>query len=449
MKNKIIKVFFLIVSILLVIPSIIYLIVNKNVIEFNTYYNFFINNDVSKFFSTIIYLLLFTLLTILYLMLIRKKNIFNSVKDLIKYTAIVGTIFLIMLPWTSSDVFYYMGVGELDCRYNQNPYYVTMKDYYEQNKTEINDEILEKGAFGYWGGTTVVYGPIAQLIFKISSFISIKNVTVGLFIYKIINLIIHIANTYLIYKVSGKMKFTTIYGLNPFVMLEFIGNVHNDIIVVFFLLLTLYFLLKKKKLLLSIFCLALATGIKYFSILLLPIIILYHFRDEKKLSKRFLRCLQYGTIFLIIFALEYVMYFKDYQVIVAMFAQTSKYAKSIYSVILQYNRDWLDAIRAVFLCVFIIYYFVFCINLLTTHNIKFYRAIKKYNVVLILFLLILTSFQQWYLVWLFATIMWQRPNMIRNTIGLTACTEIANSAYMFLFESYKFDDYFVGLLHYS
>lgn len=41
-----------------------------------------------------------------------------------------------MLPWTSSDVFYYMGVGELDGVYNQNPYYVTMKDYYTQKRAK-------------------------------------------------------------------------------------------------------------------------------------------------------------------------------------------------------------------------------------------------------------------------------------------------------------------------
>ena len=236
------------------------------------------------------------------------------------------------------------------------------------------------------------------------------------------------------------------YGLNPFIFIEAIANVHNDIIILFFVLLSLYILLKRRNLLLSIIALALATGVKYFTILLLPILILYHFRTEKRLSIRFLRCIEYGVIFLVIFALEYVLYFNDYQIFLAMMVQTSRYQCSIYSVLLQYNKNLVYIVRAVFIVIFFMYYAVMCINLLTEKNIKFYKVIKKYNIALILFLLILTNFHQWYLIWLFATIIWQKPNAIRNIIGLSLCTEIANCAYMFLYESYRFDKYFVGAI---
>ena len=116
---------------------------------------------------------------------------FKNIKDILKYVAIIGSIFLMMLPWTSSDIFYYMGVGELDSKYNQNPYYVTMEEYYNQNEQNIDDEILEKGASNFWAGTTVVYGPIAQLIFKICTSISMKNINLCLIIFKVLNLVIH------------------------------------------------------------------------------------------------------------------------------------------------------------------------------------------------------------------------------------------------------------------
>ena len=273
-----------------------------------------------------------------------------------------------------------------------------------------------------------------------------KNITVALFIFKLVNLLIHIINTYLFYKISGKKKFAIMYGLNPFIFIEAIANVHNDIIILFFVLLSLYILLKRRNLLLSIIALALATGVKYFTILLLPILILYHFRTEKRLSIRFLRCIEYGVIFLVIFALEYVLYFNDYQILLAMMVQTSRWSCSIYSIIIQYNTELFTVIRALFIVIFLIYYTVMCINLLTEKNIKFYKVIKKYNIALILFLLILTNFHQWYLIWLFATIIWQKPNAIRNIIGLSLCTEIANCAYMFLYESYRFDKYFVGAI---
>lgn len=440
MRDKIKKILFIILSVLLVIPSIIYMIQKKTVMGFDTYYNFFINSN--KTLSTITYLSIFVSLMIIYLMIVHSKNQFKDIKQILKYVAIISIIFVVMLPWTSSDIFYYMGVGELDSQYGKNPYYITMKEYYEQN--DIDDEILEQGANGFWANTTVVYGPIAQFIFKTCTAISFKNINICLAIFKILNVIVHLANCYLIYKLSSK-KFAIIYGLNPFVLLEFIGNVHNDIIVVFFVLLTLYFL-RQRKLLPSLVNLALATGIKYFTILLLPVVIIYHFRNERRLNIRFLRCFQYGILFLIILTLEYALYFRDFQVVFAMFVQTSKYSKSIYSVLIQKNELVMQILKNVLIISFTVYYLKFCIDLITEKEIKLYKTLKKYNTALVLFLLILTTFQQWYLVWLFATIMWQKPKMIRDIIGLTAITEIANSIYMFKSEWFIYDIYFVGII---
>lgn len=256
MKNKIVKISFVILSILLIIPSLIYLISNKTVMGFDIYFDFFLNNNINKVISTLAFLILFILLTIIYF-IIYKIDCFKNIKRILIFITLIGIIFTIMLPWTSSDIFYYMGVGELDAKYNQNPYYITMRDYYIENEENLDDDILVQGATNYWGNTTVVYGPIAQLFFKVCSLLSMKNITVALFIFKFTNLLIHIINTYLFYRISGKKKFAVLYGLNPFILIEAIANVHNDIIILFFVLISLYFLLKRKNLLLSIIALAL------------------------------------------------------------------------------------------------------------------------------------------------------------------------------------------------
>ena len=72
---------------------------------------------------------------------------------------------------------------------------------------------------------------------------------------------------------------------------------------------------------------------------------------------------------------------------------------------------------------------------------------KAFKIIfIILFILILTNCQQWYIVWLFATIMWQRPNTIRNIIGVSLVTEIANSIYMFKSEFYIYDVYYIEII---
>ena len=243
---EILKIIFLTFSIIFICPSFLYIIKNKTVFGYNNYYNFFINDGSYKIFSTILYLIIFLCMTIVYILFIKKSNEFKNIKKFILYVAGISIIFVFMMPWTSSDIFYYMGVGELDSKYKQNPYYVTVRDYYEENKENIDDEILEDGAKNVWSGTVVVYGPIAQIIFKILTIISVKNINLCIFLFKLFNLIVHLTNCYLIYIITKKLKLSVIYGLNPFIFIEFIGNVHNDIIMVLFLLLASYFLIKKK-----------------------------------------------------------------------------------------------------------------------------------------------------------------------------------------------------------
>ena len=446
----ILKILFSIFAILFIMPSLIYLIQNKTVFNFNEHYNFLISDKFSKEISTLMYLVIFLAMTAIYIIFVKNIKIFKNIKQVLIYTGIISAIFLIMLPFTSSDIFYYMGVGELNSVYGQNPYYVTMKEYCEENinDEENNDTIIKKAKDNCWSNTTVVYGPVAQMIFSICSKISFKNIDICILVFKLVNLIFHILNCYLIYKITKKLKFVIIYGLNPFMFLEFIGNVHNDIILVGFTLLSLYYLLNKKNLTISVLFLALATGIKYFPILLLPIIILYHYRDEKDLLKRFIKCIQYGLFFVAILALEYLVYYRDTSILRAMLVQTDRYSCSIYSGIIaigKYVDVKLDLgmisknIRNIVFLTFTILYVKFCIDLLTTKNIEFNKNIKKYNILLILFMLSLTNFHQWYLIWLFITLMWQKSAMINNVIGLTISSEVANSIYMFKRESWIYD----------
>ena len=464
LQNNFLKIGFIVLSIFLIIPSIIYLIKNGTILGFNNYYNFFIDDGNNKHISTMIYLTTLVLMATIYIFLIKKKDMFKNVKELIIFTGIVSGIFVIMLPWTSSDIFYYMGVGELNSVYGQNPYYVTVKDYCNEHMNEVKDDnIMEQGYNNYWSGTTVIYGPIAQTIFSIITKISFKNINLCLILFKIVNLIMHLINCYLIYKITKKIKFAKIYALNPYILLEFIGVAHNDIIVVFLVLLALYYLTKKQKLFPCIFLLSLATGIKYFTVLLLPIVILYHYRNEKSIMGRIIRCFEYGAIFLVLFVFEYAFFYKDITIFTAMMVQNDKFSKSIYSGIIglgdlnQMNtieifgeqfvvREISKIIKNIVLSFFVLSYIKFCIDLLTTKNIKLYKSLRKYNFELILFMLSLATFQQWYLIWIFATLVWQKSKMIKGVMLLTIASEVANSVYMFNVESYKFDIFFWGIM---
>lgn len=435
--NKLVKIIFIIASILFAMPSIIYFIQKKTVLQFEPYFQFLYNAQVSRATQTILYIVILAILAVAYFAIVkRRKEIFKNIKEVFIFIAIISLIFVAVLPFTSSDIFYYLGVGRIDSKYHQNPYYTTIKEFVEQGENSKylqTDKVLEQGYNNYWADTTVVYGPVWQLVCKLVAGASFGNIDFALLIFKLLNAFVHLCNCYLIYKISHKKIFTLLYGLNPLVLIEGIACVHNDIFVVLFMLLALYFLTKKKNLVATVAFLAIATAIKYFAIILLPFVIIYYFRKEKPL-KRFEKCIQYGLIFLIVFAIPYIFYVRDAQVLSGLFIQQEKLAKSFYIILTEYFKEpdiSATTVNHILLGAFTIIYFFTCIVLLNKKEIRLKDEMKKANYFVMAFLfLLITNFQPWYVIWLFPLLMWQSAENIRWIPQIAIITEFANSIFL-------------------
>ena len=101
------KTLFIALSILFAIPSIIYLIQNKSIVNFESSYQFLLTNSISRIDHTIVFFILFISITILYFGIIKKhKELFKNIKNIIIFVAIITVLFAIILPFTSSDIFY-------------------------------------------------------------------------------------------------------------------------------------------------------------------------------------------------------------------------------------------------------------------------------------------------------------------------------------------------------
>lgn len=432
-NKKILLIIFAIASIMFAIPSIIYMINNGTVLNFDEYFKFCLN-DSNRLGQTTIYIIILTILTITYFLITKnREKIFKNNKQMYIYIAIISLIFVVVLPIISSDVFYYLGIGRLDSKYGQNPYYVTIKDFVDENNIDLStDTTLAEGYRNYWSDTTVVYGPIWTMICKIVSGITFGNIDIALLVLKLLNVGVHILNCYLIYKISGKKIFTLIYGLNPYMFIEGIAHVHNDIYVLTFVLASIYFLLKRKNLILSILFLALATAIKYFTILLLPLIIIYYFRDKKPLE-RFKRCILYGILFILMVGVTYLIYVQDIQVLSGIMTQQEKFAKNFYIILMEYFDipDLISNVNGTFFSCFVIIYLFTNITLLYKKNINFGEESRKYEYFLIAFLfLLITNFQTWYIMWLFPLMMWQKKENIQLIIQISIVSQFANSVFL-------------------
>lgn len=433
----------LIICILFAMPSFLYYMRNGTVFKFNKYFKFLLNNS-DRVEQTAVYFIILLAMVILYLVIIKlRKQVFSSTKKMFLYITIIAIIFVAIIPFTCSDVFYYLGVGRIESKYGQNPYYTTIKEFVEtgdNSKYLEQDTVLEQGYINDWSDSTVVYGPLWAFICKIVSTFSFGNIDIGLLVFKLLNVVIHLLNCYFIYKLTGKKIWVLLYGLNPFILIEGIACVHNDMFVILFTLLSFYFLLKRKNLLVSVAMLALATAIKYFTIILLPFIIIYHFREEKPL-KRFGRCVQYGLWFVFILGICYLFYVRDLQVLSGLFIQQEKLAKNFYIIITEYfvqPEGLVTTVNKTLLRGFVIVYFFTMIILLNKKEIKFRKEIRKTNYFIMAFLfLLITNFQPWYIMWLFPCIMWQKTEDIKAIIGISLMSEFANMVFLLYSETWQ------------
>ena len=111
-KNKSMIVLFIISAIVFAMPSIIYLIKNKTIYKFIYVWTFFFRipqTTNEKIGNTILFLSIFSILFILYFLIIKNhKKIFQTKKQLFIFIIAVSIIFLIIIPYTSTDVYSYI-----------------------------------------------------------------------------------------------------------------------------------------------------------------------------------------------------------------------------------------------------------------------------------------------------------------------------------------------------
>ena len=159
-SKKISIIVFILIGILFSVPSILYLKTHKSVDGYNGALYYFLHTNSLK--HTILGAVVFALLLIssflIYFRIIKNSKNLN-IKKILFFVLIIGFTFIIALPNTSTDLFYYMGTGRVLEEYGQNPYYMTIAEILKYNPEDL---ILRNS--GPWKYTTVVYGPIWMII---------------------------------------------------------------------------------------------------------------------------------------------------------------------------------------------------------------------------------------------------------------------------------------------
>lgn len=223
------------------------------------------NRPLSAIILVVILILLYvTYLRILFLVKWKKLSVQN-----IKWLVII-TCAVLFFAYSafSHDLFNYMFDARIVTTYNLNPYLYSALDFPGDLWTR----------FMHWTHRTYPYGPVWLVLTLPFSFLGFGKFVLTLFNFKLMFTIFHLGNVYLIYKILAKINpkeallGTAVYAFNPVILIESLVSPHNEVMMLFFFLLAIQQIFAQKSKLLGIISLLLSGGIKFATLILLPLI---------------------------------------------------------------------------------------------------------------------------------------------------------------------------------
>ncbi|RMA66450.1 mannosyltransferase [Ulvibacter antarcticus] len=213
---------------------------------------------------------------------------------------IAGIVFrlvlLFVLPNLSQDFYRFLWDGRLLIE-GINPYSFTPQMYMESSVTGFNSSgflisqagELYQGMGNLNGSHFSNYPPVNQLFFAIAGFFFGKSIMGSVVLLKLMLLLADLGILYfgkkLLEVLNLPVKNIFWYFLNPFIIIEFCGNLHFEGVMLFFVIWSIY-LLHRGKWVWAAILLGVSVSVKLLPLLFLPLLFHYFLKNEpsKKLG---------------------------------------------------------------------------------------------------------------------------------------------------------------------
>ncbi len=249
--------------------------------------NFFQLHRPATTVSFVICILLFFGFYASFLYLLHNNKV--TKKEIFFLIGLSGAFLLFAYPaMLSFDIFNYIATARVTFFYHENPYLIMPTAF-------TNDPLL---LFMHAANKTALYAPIWIFLTGIPYVLGFGNFLVILLNFKVFVALFYIATVLLIWKMTKDIFKTTLFALNPLVLIEVFVSAHNDIVMMFLLLLSIDFLFQKRKGE-ALFFLLLSIGIKYITVVLTPLYIYSHVKEISKEKFFFLATIcMYALFFL-------------------------------------------------------------------------------------------------------------------------------------------------------
>jgi hypothetical protein len=197
----------------------------------------------------------------------------------------IGLMGFICPPFDSTDVFFYMATGWQQSHYGHNPYSSLLRNV----EAGLDDPMLQNNWMARnrnpWPDIPLPYGFLFALLSRSIAWLGGGNLWLTLAIFSFLNLLVHSATALLVWRAgtllpdnNGK-TLLYLYSWNPFVALQYLADLHNDILVAFLVILAAYLLLKDRPVW-SLPLLVAAGLIKYVTLVLVPFALVFIIRRK-------------------------------------------------------------------------------------------------------------------------------------------------------------------------
>lgn len=236
----------------------------------------------NRSFSTLIYTLIILILYAVYCILYTSfKKGKLSLKNLWLITALAIGILLFSYPALSHDIFNYIFNAKMVLVYHKNPHINVALEFPHDLWTRFMHNTHTPAPY-FYGWTALSLFP---------SLLGFSKLTLNLLTFKLFEIVFFIWQIDLLNKILNKLlpkerlNRLFLFILNPLILIETFGNGHNDVVMISLALFSLWFLIKEEKttfknLIPSIIFLLLSASIKYVTIILLPIYLIYGFKKK-------------------------------------------------------------------------------------------------------------------------------------------------------------------------
>lgn len=197
----------------------------------------------------------------------------------------IGIIGFITPPFDSTDVYFYMASGWHQAHYGGNPYSGLLREVAGAAEDPmIQNQWMERNR-NPWLDIPMPYGFLFALVARTIAWLGRGNFWATLWLFSFLNLAMHSGTALLLWK-AGKLLpegngkvLLYLYSWNPFVVLQYLADLHNDIIVAFLVVLAAYLVLKDRPVW-SLPLLVAAGLIKYITFVLVPFAFIFLVRHK-------------------------------------------------------------------------------------------------------------------------------------------------------------------------